>query len=116
MILKLSDLQRALDYSLSTTHGANRIYLIIGQYCADAVWQADKSDLRSQYRERGLSLSVLRGWVRSWAYHAYYEVVFGVVGWGMDFNARLRKIGLWFHGLRKGGIVAAEAESAGLVV
>lgn len=33
MILKLSDLQRSLDYSLSTTHSVNRIYIIIGQYC-----------------------------------------------------------------------------------
>lgn len=36
MILKLSDLQRSLDISLATTHGPNRIYLIVGQYCAKA--------------------------------------------------------------------------------
>lgn len=36
MILKLSDLQRSLDYSLSTTHSVNRIYIIVGQYCTAA--------------------------------------------------------------------------------
>lgn len=36
MILKLSDLQRSLDISLATTHGPNRVYIIIGQYCAQA--------------------------------------------------------------------------------
>ncbi|TXT16077.1 hypothetical protein VHUM_00580 [Vanrija humicola] len=36
MILKLSDLQRSLDNSLATTHGPNRLYLILGQYCAQA--------------------------------------------------------------------------------
>lgn len=41
MILKLSDLQRSLDISLATTHGPNRIYLIVGQYCA----QASMSDM-----------------------------------------------------------------------
>jgi aarF domain-containing kinase len=36
MILKLSDLQRSLDYSLATTHGQYRVYMIIGEYCAEA--------------------------------------------------------------------------------
>lgn len=36
MILKLSDLQRSLDYSLATTHGQYRVYIIIGHYCAEA--------------------------------------------------------------------------------
>jgi len=50
MILKLSDLQRyvlacscsvcadkrSLDFSLATTHGQSRIFLIVAQYCAKA--------------------------------------------------------------------------------
>lgn len=36
MILKLSDLQRSLDYSLATTHGQYRVYVIIGHYCSKA--------------------------------------------------------------------------------
>jgi aarF domain-containing kinase len=50
MILKLSDLQRrvqaevmecrlndrSLDFSLATTHGQSRIFLIVARYCAKA--------------------------------------------------------------------------------
>lgn len=36
MILKLSDLQRSLDQSLSTTHGQSRIFIIVARYCAQA--------------------------------------------------------------------------------
>lgn len=114
MILKLSDLQRALDYSLATTHGANRIYLIVGQYCAKAIWDADKKEMKQDYRLHGLSIHLFRHWMRSWVSFTYYNSFFGIVGWGMDFNARLRKIGLWLHGLSQGGLQRAQQEVAGL--
>ncbi|RSH82676.1 uncharacterized protein EHS24_007670 [Apiotrichum porosum] len=114
MILKLSDLQRSLDYSLSTTHGQHRVYIIIGRYCATSVWQADKLNLRRAYEATGLSLSLFKDLAKSWFTYTYYNTFFGVIELGMDVGARVRKVGLWVHGLRMGGFDAAFQEMAGL--
>ncbi|KAL1413273.1 hypothetical protein Q8F55_001028 [Vanrija albida] len=116
MILKLSDLQRSLDNSLATTHGPHRIYLILGQYCAQAIWQSDREDLSEDYHKHGLSLHLFTGFARSWLSYAYYTTMFGTIEWGMDIRARLTKVGLWFRGLAKGGLAAASQEMAGLTV
>ncbi|KLT43520.1 putative mitochondrion protein [Cutaneotrichosporon oleaginosum] len=114
MILKLSDLQRSLDYSLSTTHSAHRIYIIIGQYCTQAVWDADRTRIGLEYGQMGLSLPLIREIVGAWWMYASNSVFFGVLGWGMDVDARWRKMTLWFHGLTHGGLNTASLEVAGL--
>jgi aarF domain-containing kinase len=114
MILKLSDLQRSLDYSLSTTHSAHRIYIIIGQFCTQAVWDADRTRIGREYGQMGLSLPLIREIVGAWWSYASNTVFFGVLGWGMDVDARWRKMTLWLHGLTHGGLNTASLEVAGL--
>jgi hypothetical protein len=41
-------------------------------------------------------------------------VFFGTLELGMDVGARIRKVGLWLDGFRKGGLKAAAHEMAGL--
>ena len=116
MILKLSDLQRSLDYSLSTTHGQTRIFLIVAQYCAKAVWQDDKKRLSAEYRQHGLSLGLISSFLSSFGSFLYWNVGLGIVEHGMDFRARIIKMELWVHGLATGGFEKANKEMAGLAV
>jgi aarF domain-containing kinase len=135
MILKLSDLQRSLDASLATTHGQYRVYIIIGEFCAKAgkfkhkskpqspqlptdgtVWQNAVADFKREWRTHGLSAHLFTNLARAWLARAYYDAFFGTLELGMDFTARIRKVGLWVHGFRKGGLQAAAQEMAGLRV
>ncbi|WVR04771.1 hypothetical protein IAU60_001783 [Kwoniella sp. DSM 27419] len=114
MILKLSDLQRSLDESLATTHGQSRIFVIVARYCAKAVWQDDIQTIRRTLLTTGASLRLLRELVSaSWNY-TYWNTTLGLAEWGMDLRARWIKVSLWFTGLGKGGLKAAEDEMAGL--
>ncbi|OCF77156.1 hypothetical protein I204_02868 [Kwoniella mangroviensis CBS 8886] len=114
MILKLSDLQRSLDQSLATTHGHNRVFVIVARYCAKAVWQADIKSIRQSLSNTGLSFSILRRFVSSLWDYTYWNTTLGIVEYGMDIRARWVKIALWMHGLGKGGLKEAEEEAAGL--
>nr|XP_019046934.1 Atypical/ABC1/ABC1-B protein kinase [Kwoniella bestiolae CBS 10118]OCF25864.1 Atypical/ABC1/ABC1-B protein kinase [Kwoniella bestiolae CBS 10118] len=114
MILKLSDLQRSLDQSLATTHGQNRVFVIVARYCAEAVWQSDIKSLRESLSQTGLSFSVLRRFASAIWDYTYWSTTLGIVEYGMDMRARWVKITLWIHGLGKGGLKEAEDEAAGL--
>ncbi|RXK39195.1 Atypical/ABC1/ABC1-B protein kinase [Tremella mesenterica] len=116
MILKLSDLQRSLDQSLSTTHGQSRIFLIIAQYCAQAIYQSDLSLIRTSYNTNGLSFSLLEKYVSTIGSYMYWKTTFGLAEWLMDVRARWVKVGLWVHGLTRGGFRGAGLEMAGLSV
>ncbi|WWD07443.1 hypothetical protein V865_005542 [Kwoniella europaea PYCC6329] len=114
MILKLSDLQRSLDQSLATTHGQNRVFVIVARYCAKAVWQDDIKSIRQSLSNTGLSFSILRRFISSLWDYTYWNTTLGIVEYGMDIRARWVKITLWMHGLGKGGLKEAEEEAAGL--
>lgn len=134
MILKLSDLQRSLDQSLATTHGQSRVFIIVARYCAKAgtspaffptliyladiltqtVWQADYADFRKTLSTSGFSLDLFKNFIGSFFDYAYWNATLGLVELGLDARARSIKIALWFDGLVKGGLKAAEAEMAGL--
>ncbi|BEI89605.1 uncharacterized protein CcaverHIS019_0209670 [Cutaneotrichosporon cavernicola] len=99
---------------LSTTHSAHRIYIIIGQYCTQAVWDADRETIGREYGQMGLSIPLIRQIVGAWWTYASNSIFFGVLGWGMDVDARWRKISHWLHGLTHGGLETASLEVAGL--
>lgn len=67
-----------------------------------------------EYGQMGLSLSLIRHIVGAWWTYASNSVFFGLVGWGMDVDARFRKATLWLHGLTHGGFNSAANEVAGL--
>lgn len=114
MILKLSDLQRSLDQSLATTHGQSRVFVIVARYCAKAIWQADYANFRKSLSTQGFSVSLFKSFINSFFDYAYWNTTLGLVELGLDARARSIKIVLWFDGLVKGGLKAAEAEMAGL--
>lgn len=135
MILKLSDLQRSLDQSLATTHGQSRVFIIVARYCAKAgtspacfstlidsladiltqtVWQADYANFRKTLSTSGFSLGLFKNFIGSFFDYAYWNATLGLVELGLDARARSIKIALWFDGLVKGGLKAAETEMAGL--
>ena len=107
---------RSLDQSLSTTHGQSRIFLIVAQYCAESIWQADRQALRQQRQAGGWSVSLLKGYCSAWLSFAYWHTSFSLAEWAMDVRARWIKVGLWVHGLSRGGLKAAGEEMAGLRV
>ncbi|KAJ9122261.1 hypothetical protein QFC22_001681 [Naganishia vaughanmartiniae] len=114
MILKLNDLQRALDLSLATTHGASRIFLIVARFCAFAVHEDDQQILRERRAKEGLTTDWIVDYVKEW-YH--FEVFYNglrIVEWGMDARARAVKVLLWLKGLRERGWEGAFEVSAGL--
>ncbi|ORY20838.1 ABC1 family-domain-containing protein [Naematelia encephala] len=116
MILKLSDLQRSLDQSLATTHGQSRVFLIVAQYCAKAIWQSDVAEFKSKLRSRGLSFHIFEDILGSWYTYTYWTMTLGIVELGMDLRARAVKVGLWVEGLTKAGWRGAADHMAGLAV
>lgn len=75
------------------------------------------SDFKKKWKTSGgLSLSLFSQLAKSWLSCVYYEAFFGTLEMGMDIGARLRKVGLWVDGFRRGGLQAAAQEMAGLHV
>lgn len=101
MILKLNDLQRSLDQSLATTHGAvsfssflfllhiyhltrlstpsqppaqSRIYIIVARFCAFTAWQDDKTILSRRFGKEGFSVRLVGEWFECWwQYQKYFK-------------------------------------------
>ncbi|KDQ21746.1 hypothetical protein BOTBODRAFT_26173 [Botryobasidium botryosum FD-172 SS1] len=114
MILKLNDLTRHLDNSLATTHSRSRIFLIVARYCSVAVWQDERNRFFNQWRNDGLSLSLLtRGISSFWAYHMVYDGL-RIVEWFMDTKAQLVKTKAYLRGLYTQGWSGAKLAAAGL--
>ncbi|GHJ87079.1 hypothetical protein NliqN6_3481 [Naganishia liquefaciens] len=114
MILKLNDLQRALDISLATTHGASRIFIIVARFCAFAVHEDDQRILRERRAKYGITTDWLVDYVREWYNFHWFYTGLRVVEWGMDARARAVKVLLWLKGLRERGWEGAFEVSAGL--
>lgn len=66
MVLKINDLTRSLDYNLHTTHGAARPFIIAARYCALAVWDDDRENLRRRRKEQGWSVGLVSDWLGAW--------------------------------------------------
>lgn len=72
MVLKLNDLTRSLDASLHTTHGAARPFIIAARYCALAVWDDDRAQLREKRKREGWSLGLISSWLRCWCNYLWF--------------------------------------------
>lgn len=78
------------------------------------VWDAEYLSFRSNFLSRGLSLRLFTGLLGSWWNYTYWSTTLKVVEMGMDFKARLVKVGLWVNGLSQGGLEGAGQQMAGL--
>ncbi|UZJ51538.1 hypothetical protein CBS101457_000858 [Exobasidium rhododendri] len=92
MVLKLNDLTRSLDASLHTTHGLARPFIISARYCALAVWRDDKGKLRQRYKEKGLSLRLVRDYLSSYFSYLYFNKGLSFFETLSDVNATRRRI------------------------
>ncbi|KAJ9108246.1 hypothetical protein QFC19_002494 [Naganishia cerealis] len=114
MILKLNDLQRALDISLATTHGASRVFIIVARFCAFAVHEEDQRLLLERRAKQGLTTDWIVDYIKEWYNFQVFYNGLRIVEWGMDARARAVKVLLWLKGLRERGWEGAFEVSAGL--
>lgn len=115
MVLKLNDLTRSLDHALMTTHSNIRIFLITAKYCTSAVWQADRTRLIEDMRQKGLlSFGLLWNYFSCWWKYeaAYIQLV--IMETVLDVDGFLRKSKSWLRGLHGRGFKGAHEAAAGL--
>lgn len=98
-----SDLTRALDSSLQTTHGVSRIFLIVAHYCARAIYDARLNDLAADYNT-WLSPGYI--WQSMAAWVAYQRWNFGlwIVELGSDIKADAIKAQSAWHALWRASV------------
>lgn len=110
----LHDTQRAphLHHHRAVLHASRLVH--DAPHPLTSVWDADRTRIGREYGQMGLSLPLIREIVGAWWSYASNTVFFGVLGWGMDVDARWRKMTLWLHGLTHGGLNTASLEVAGL--
>ncbi|KAF9900544.1 hypothetical protein EC991_007196 [Linnemannia zychae] len=80
LLFKTNDLLRALDEDLGADDGSQmRTFAVMGQYCAQAIYEAEKGTLRSRLavRSNTSTVSVLARTLSSWfkAYCSYLHTV-----------------------------------------
>ncbi|KAF9957646.1 hypothetical protein BGZ65_001934 [Modicella reniformis] len=74
LLFKTNDLLRALDEDLGTDDGSQmRTFAVMGQYCAHAIYEADKSVIKSKLNSSKMTVLFLTTTLRSWlkAYCGY---------------------------------------------
>ena len=72
LLFKTNDLLRALDEDLGADDGAQmRTFAVMGQYCAQAIYEADRAVIRSNAATSKVTVSLLTKTVRTW-FKAYW--------------------------------------------
>ncbi|KAF9345652.1 hypothetical protein BGX34_004575 [Mortierella sp. NVP85] len=92
LLFKTNDLLRALDEDLGADDGAQmRTFAVMGQYCAHAIYEADKAALRYGVAwTDDLTVSylarTLRLWVRAYSGYLYRTLSLELFIWWIDFG------------------------------
>ncbi|KAG0004604.1 hypothetical protein BGZ80_004780 [Entomortierella chlamydospora] len=82
LLFKTNDLLRALDEDLGADDGSQmRTFAVMGQYCAQAVYDADRSDILTTLDTPNLTVSLIAKTVRSWV-KSYCGLLFTT--WSLD--------------------------------
>lgn len=72
LLFKTNDLLRALDEDLGADDGAQmRTFAVMGQYCAQAIYEADRAVIRSSAAASQVTVSLLTKTVKTW-FKAYW--------------------------------------------
>lgn len=96
LLLKTNDLLRSVDEELRTSGGENATYVIVGGYCARAIWDECWRRCMNEAVKAGLSWSLLREWVECWWRYrvvmqgglGLYERWLGIRGWWVEVVVR----------------------------
>ncbi|KAF9111711.1 hypothetical protein BGX27_004553 [Mortierella sp. AM989] len=91
LLFKTNDLLRALDEDLGADDGSQmRTFAVMGQYCAHAVFEADKSVIRSSLDSSKLTISLLartlRLWVKSYCGYLFSTLSLDAFIWWIDLS------------------------------
>ncbi|KAF8929605.1 hypothetical protein BGZ58_008827 [Dissophora ornata] len=92
LLFKTNDLLRALDEDLGANDGSQmRTFAVMGQYCAHAIYEADKSVIRSSLDNAFKDLTVslltrtLHSWLKSYCGYLYTTLSLDLFVWWIDF-------------------------------
>ncbi|KAF9948618.1 hypothetical protein BGZ72_009495 [Mortierella alpina] len=91
LLFKTNDLLRALDEDLGADDGSQmRTFAVMGQYCAQAIYEADKGALRSQLETQKLTVSflttTLRSWLKAYCGYLYTTLTLDLFVWWIDLG------------------------------
>ncbi|KFH64688.1 atypical/ABC1/ABC1-B protein kinase [Podila verticillata NRRL 6337] len=92
LLFKTNDLLRALDEDLGADDGSQmRTFAVMGQYCADAIYKADRAQIRQTLATtQQLSVSfltrTLRTWFKAYCAYLYTTVSLDLFVWWVDLD------------------------------
>ncbi|KAF8963836.1 hypothetical protein BGZ46_000887 [Entomortierella lignicola] len=91
LLFKTNDLLRALDEDLGADDGSQmKTFAVMGQYCAHAVYEADRSVIQTSLDSSKLTVSVLaqtlRSWVKSYCGYLLTTLSLDVFVWWVDLS------------------------------
>ncbi|KAH7057658.1 ABC1-domain-containing protein [Linnemannia elongata] len=91
LLFKTNDLLRALDEDLGADDGSQmRTFAVMGQYCAQAIYEAEKSTIQSSLAMRNKALTVsflvktLSSWFKSYCSYLHTIVSLDLFVWWID--------------------------------
>ncbi|KAG0202206.1 hypothetical protein BGX28_005198 [Mortierella sp. GBA30] len=91
LLFKTNDLLRALDEDLGADDGSQmRTFAVMGQYCAQAIYEADSGAIRSNLESAKLTVSVLtkslRSWLKAYCGYLYTTLSLDLFVWWVDLG------------------------------
>ncbi|KAG0248409.1 hypothetical protein BG011_000105 [Mortierella polycephala] len=91
LLFKTNDLLRALDEDLGADDGSQmRTFAVMGQYCAQAIYEADKSAMISDLKSATLTLSFLKqtlhSWLKAYSNYLFTTLSLDVFVWWINFS------------------------------
>ncbi|KAF9434913.1 hypothetical protein BGZ76_007217 [Entomortierella beljakovae] len=91
LLFKTNDLLRALDEDLGADDGSQmRTFAVMGQYCAQAVYESDKSLIHANLESAKLTVSLIaqtvRFWVKSYCGYVFTRLSLDTFIWWIDIS------------------------------
>ncbi|KAF9195648.1 hypothetical protein BGZ50_004046 [Haplosporangium sp. Z 11] len=91
LLFKTNDLLRALDEDLGADDGSQmRTFAVMGQYCAQAIYEADKGAIISNLQSTTLTLSFLKqtlcSWLKAYSSYLFTTLSLDVFVWWINFS------------------------------
>ncbi|KAG0306496.1 hypothetical protein BGZ98_002272 [Dissophora globulifera] len=93
LLFKTNDLLRALDEDLGADDGSQmRTFAVMGQYCAHAIYEADKAVIIANLEDSSKKMTVplltrtLQSWLKTYCGYLYTTLSLDVFVWWIDFS------------------------------
>lgn len=102
LLLKTSDLLRALDETLRKSHDKYMTYALMGKFCAEAVWDDAKVNLLSRIKESpnlSSTWSLIKNLINAW--WEYKSLKYGLRFYQLQSNTREKWQLVWKHSVKQ---------------